>query len=58
MATFLHFGYLTWETYDLINNLIELFFKSDFDPRVKRVLDKASRRLERRANWTSMTFLL
>jgi hypothetical protein len=58
MATFLRFGYLTWQTYDLVNNLIELFFKSDFDPRVKRVLNKASRRLERRANWTGMTFLL
>lgn len=58
MQTFLRFGYLTWETYDLVNNLIELFFKSDFDPRVKRILNKASRRLERRARWTGMTFLL
>jgi len=58
METFLCFGYLTWETYDLVNNLIELFFKSDFDPRVKRVLNKASRRLERRANWTGMTFVI
>jgi hypothetical protein len=58
MKTFLRFGYLTSESYDLVNNLIELFFKSDSDPRVKRVLSKASRRLERRANWTGMTFLL
>lgn len=57
MKTFLRFGYLTWESYDLVVNLIDLSFKSD-DPRVKRVLSKASRRLERRANWTGMTFLL
>ncbi len=58
MNTFLRFGYLTWQTYDLVNNLIDLFFKSNFDPRVKRLLDKATRRLERRARWTNMPHLL